>query len=276
MQNTTNIWISCGKIIDQSNYLNSGRFFFYNSGRPGDHAPFLETPGNSGRLGRSAVVDSLPVPPLTYSAYRLLDCAFRRWKAAVAAASGSHTSLPYYICCLNLEQSRVVWKSQYVPAARCIPAAEYTVQTFSGPWLVRSPPFWKAISPRLLSARFLHQSGHLSVIVCYAPTETSDDAAKDQWQFYDDRIAHRGIIGPVCFGFANDNGSRLLDLCAYNDLRIGSSWFPRKRIHQLTMIWYSNDENSSNLWRSTGTFCFARQLCTDTRRALRLASSLSE
>ena len=43
---------------------------------------------------------------------------------------------------------------------------------------------WKAISPRLLSARFLHQSGHLSVIVCYAPTETSDDAAK--YQFYDD------------------------------------------------------------------------------------------
>ena len=123
---------------------------------------------------------------------------------------------------------------------------------------------WKAISPRLLSARFLHQSGHLTVIVCYAPTETSDDAAKDQ--FYDDlsavvnhtsrhdvtivmgdlnasigsdRIAHRGIIGPMCSGLANDNGSRLLDCCASNDLRIGSAWFPRKRIHQLT--WYSND-----------------------------------
>ena len=54
-----------------------------------------------------------------------------------------------------------------------------------------------------------------------------------------DRIAHRGIIGPVCSGLANDNGSRLLDFCASNDLRIGSSWFPRKRIHQLT--WYSND-----------------------------------
>ena len=89
---------------------------------------------------------------------------------------------------------------------------------------------WKAISPRLLSARFLHQSGHMSVILCYAPTETSDDAARDH--FYDDlsvavnhtsrhdvtivmgdlnasigsdRIAHRGIIGPVCSGFANDN-----------------------------------------------------------------------
>ena len=122
---------------------------------------------------------------------------------------------------------------------------------------------WRAISPRLLSVRFLHQSGHMSVIMCYAPTETSDDAATDQ--FHDDisvavnhtsrhdvtiamgdlnasigsdRIAHRGIIGPLCFGFANDNRSRLLDFCA-SDLRIGSSWFPRKRIHQLT--WYSND-----------------------------------
>ena len=54
-----------------------------------------------------------------------------------------------------------------------------------------------------------------------------------------DRIAHRGIIGPVCSGFAKDNGSCLLDFCASNDLRIGSSWFPRKRIHELN--WYSND-----------------------------------
>ena len=104
----------------------------------------------------------------------------------------------------------------------------------------------------------------MSVIVCYAPTETSDDAAKDQ--FYDDlsvtvnhtsrhdvtivmgdlnavigsdRVARRGIICPVCSGFANDNGSRLLDFCASNDLRVGSSWFPRKRINQLT--WYSHD-----------------------------------
>ena len=34
-----------------------------------------------------------------------------------------------------------------------------------------------------------------------------------------DRIAHRGIIGPVCSGFPNDNPSRLLDFCASNDLR---------------------------------------------------------
>ena len=50
LQNTTNIWI----------YLNSGRFV-YNSGRPGDHAPFLETPGNSGRLGRFAYNHGRPL-----------------------------------------------------------------------------------------------------------------------------------------------------------------------------------------------------------------------
>ena len=146
---------------------------------------------------------------------------------------------------------------------------------------------WKAIYPRLLSACFFHQSGHMSLIVCYAPTETSDDSAKDQ--FYDDlsvavnhtsrhdvtivmgdlnasigsdRIADRGIIGSVCSGFANDNGSRLLDFCASNDLRIGSYWFPRKRIHQLT--WYSNDGVSrkvldhviiSRRWFSCMTSC---------------------
>ena len=53
-----------------------------------------------------------------------------------------------------------------------------------------------------------------------------------------DCIAHRGTIGPVCCGSASDNASRPLDFCASNDLRIGSSSFPRKRIHQLT--WYSN------------------------------------
>ena len=35
---------------------------------------------------------------------------------------------PNFICSLDLEQSRVDRKSQYVTAARCIPAAERTVQ----------------------------------------------------------------------------------------------------------------------------------------------------
>ena len=38
--------------INQSKYLHSGRFL-YISGRLGGHPPFLDTPGNSGRLGMS-------------------------------------------------------------------------------------------------------------------------------------------------------------------------------------------------------------------------------
>ena len=41
--------------VDQSNSLNNGNFFDI-SGRPGDHPPFLEAHGNSGRLGRSAYI----------------------------------------------------------------------------------------------------------------------------------------------------------------------------------------------------------------------------
>ena len=99
---------------------------------------------------------------------------------------------------------------------------------------------------------------------------THDDAAKDQFcddlsvavnhksrhdvtivmsdlnaSIGSDRIAHRGIIDPVCSGFAIDNGYLLLHFCSSNDLRIGSSWFPRKRIHQLT--WFSNDGLTRNV-----------------------------
>ena len=43
--------VAAGK--DQSNSLNSGTFFDI-SGTPADHPPFMETHGNSGRLGRPA------------------------------------------------------------------------------------------------------------------------------------------------------------------------------------------------------------------------------
>jgi len=56
---------------------------------------------------------------------------------------------------------------------------------------------------------------------------------------------------------ANDNGRRLLNLCALNDLSIVDTWFPRKKIHQWT--WYSPDGRTrkaldhiivSRRWRS--------------------------
>ena len=40
---------------------------------------------------------------------------------------------------------------------------------------------WTLISPRLLTARLRHRHGNMSVIVAYAPTETSDDVTKDDF-----------------------------------------------------------------------------------------------
>ena len=46
------------RFFSKAKYLDSGSFL-YDSGRPGGHARFLETPGNSGRLGRSEDVSPL-------------------------------------------------------------------------------------------------------------------------------------------------------------------------------------------------------------------------
>ena len=72
--------IFCGKIEDQSNSLNSVRFCNI-SVRTGDHAPFLETHGNSVRLGRSV----LRHQPIT-TAIVTDACLNTRWH------HGAHTS----------------------------------------------------------------------------------------------------------------------------------------------------------------------------------------
>ena len=76
---TTKIRISCAKKMLQSNSLNSGSFL-YNSGRPGDHAQFLETPGNSGRLGRSGYGETKrdPARISERAGETLMPAAFRR------------------------------------------------------------------------------------------------------------------------------------------------------------------------------------------------------
>ena len=60
--------------------------------------------------------------------YKYLDCAFRRWMQWSLQPAAATSVNPICICNLNLEQSMVYRKSHYVTAARCIPAAECTVQ----------------------------------------------------------------------------------------------------------------------------------------------------
>ena len=126
---------------------------------------------------------------------------------------------------------------------------------------------WKPINSRLLTSRFNHRHGKLTVIVAYAPTELATEAEKDL--FYDqlqsliDAIPPHDITivltvanaslsrptpdedlpsvtGPVFIdAITNDNGQRLLQLCMQSDLSVMDTWFPRKNIHHWT--WYSND-----------------------------------
>jgi len=113
--------------------------------------------------------------------------------------------------------------------------------------IIRSPldsalVSWRPISDRLLVARFAHRHGHLSVIVCYAPTELAEDSTKDT--FYNQLSAvtqsipphdimtilgdfnaspdipdgYADIIGPFSSGTRNDNSERLLSFCGMHGL----------------------------------------------------------
>ena len=122
---------------------------------------------------------------------------------------------------------------------------------------------WNPINSRLLSARFLHRHGKMTVIVAYAPTNVAEEAAKiafyDQLHQTIQRIPRHDItivltdanatisatqlnntpdtavtgttfIDPL----TNDNGERLLLLCQSHKLCVADTWFPRKRIHYWT------------------------------------------
>ncbi|XP_065583485.1 craniofacial development protein 2-like [Artemia franciscana] len=145
----------------------------------------------------------------------------------------------------------------------------------------------EAVSDRLMNARFGHKHGKMTVITCYAPTNDSDDATKED--FYsalsrclaivpphditvllgdfnatvrDDMGLWRGTVGPVSPDPLNDNGLRLLELCRSHDLYITNTYFQRKTIPQYT--WYSNDGRTKKMidyviiskrWRSLVKNC---------------------
>jgi len=126
---------------------------------------------------------------------------------------------------------------------------------------------WSPVSDPILTARFLHRHGKMTIIVAYAPTDVTDDPAKDAFfdklhQVVQNAPPHditviltdanatvscssrsdetKSAIGTTFVDLrTNDNGRSLLNLCGLNDLSIVETWFPRKKIHQWT--WYSPD-----------------------------------
>ena len=128
---------------------------------------------------------------------------------------------------------------------------------------------WEPISDRLLKIRFNSQQCKLTVLQCYAPTEDSDEAVKDD--FYDllertvskvprhdmlmimgdlnakvgsDNTHYERAIGKQGCGVMNDNGERLVNFCMDNNLFVGGTFFHHKDIHKLT--WVSPDGFTRN------------------------------
>ena len=59
-----------------------------------------------------------------------------------------------------------------------------------------------------------------------------------------DNTGYDDIMGTQGLGVMNENGERFADLCALNQLVIGGSIFPHKRIHKAT--WRSPDHITEN------------------------------
>jgi len=128
--------------------------------------------------------------------------------------------------------------------------------------LAGSVTAWEPVNERLMWIRCNAKNVPVTIVQCYAPTDCSDEEAKDV--FYDQlervlsSISKRDILIVMGdfnarvgsdyktwtktlgrYGVENgesDNGLRLLDLCATNDLCVLGTFFQHKRIHKYT--WY--------------------------------------
>ena len=130
---------------------------------------------------------------------------------------------------------------------------------------------WEAHGSRAIAATFKTKKEriNMNIIQCYAPTNDSDEESKDEFysriqtiiQRYSRRDItilmgdinakigsnNRGyerIMGQHGLGEMNENGERFAELCANNNLVIGGSVFPHRRVHKAT--WVSPDLSTEN------------------------------
>ena len=115
-------------------------------------------------------------------------------------------------------------------------------------------------SERVLTARLHSKQINISVVVAYAPIDGADDSEKDKFyrtladtfdelprhdlklllgdfnaKVTSDRYGCEVVIGGESLhSFSNDNGTRLVDFCAANQLVIGGTLFQHRDIHKGT------------------------------------------
>ena len=122
---------------------------------------------------------------------------------------------------------------------------------------------WEPVNSRIITAKFTTKKKdiRLNIIQCYSPTNDAEEEKKDD--FYQlrqavldrrganditiltgdfntkiemDNTGYEGITGTHGLGQINENGESFADLCALNQLVIGGSIFPHKRILKATWI----------------------------------------
>ncbi|GFS15650.1 craniofacial development protein 2-like [Elysia marginata] len=128
---------------------------------------------------------------------------------------------------------------------------------------------WAPINERIISARFYSKHIKLTLIHAYAPTNDAEiDIKTEFYEMLDETVrkSHRhdilivtgdfnakvgtdpnhydSVMGKHGEGERNENGERLCEFCAMNDLIITGTLFPHKKIHKLT--WVSPDGKTKN------------------------------
>lgn len=130
---------------------------------------------------------------------------------------------------------------------------------------------WEAHGPRIIMACFrtTKRRTNMDIIQCYAPTNESDEDAKEEFYSrlltivqshptrniiitmgdFNSKIgsnnqSYEEIMGQQVLGEMNDNGERFVNMCATSNVVTGGSFFHHKRIHKAT--WVSPDLSTEN------------------------------
>ena len=128
---------------------------------------------------------------------------------------------------------------------------------------------WEPVSDRIITARFTSKGRNITIIHCYAPTNSAESEEKET--FYQDlqtvtqKLPKRdiqvvmgdmnakigkdndnwkGTMGKEGLGQMNENGLLFADFCTLNELIIGGTLFPHKPTHKAT--WISPDLRTEN------------------------------
>ena len=130
---------------------------------------------------------------------------------------------------------------------------------------------WEAHGARIIKASFRTKKKgiNMNIVQAYAPTNDKEEEKKDSFYLQlegilsdlkdkdvnilmgdlnakigADNTGYEEVMGKQALGEMNDNGERFAELCGTNNLVIGGSIFPHKRVHKAT--WISPDQNTEN------------------------------